>query len=331
MKKYLPIIFSAAILLVVFVVVLLVRNHRSSDSGTASNGAENSAGQVAQDGSAVDQGSASSGVDGQSDSHSNAAHSKNASGSAGADSEGSTNNSAQSAGSGMAGGVANSKNPLLGGVNSQIGDVAMAPNAASANGVLKNGVATGQAVGAVPGASGSAVVQDPNGPIITKIPVPSNVPSCARITFQNQDKEFKVKRHELTLTQKIASKKEVCVTVNGEGVTFDLQQKGSKIVFDFRMKSRGDVVATYCMTGACKLSCPKPKKDFFDEISGESSDEVINGFAGSESAEEKQLQRELASLQKLLKEPNDKRKIIEWNEGARNEGPCNQIVQVSKF
>ena len=63
---------------------------------------------------------------------------------------------------------------------------------------------------------------------------------------------------------------------------FDLQ-KNTKIVFDFRLKNKdAEVVATYCISGACKISCPKAKKDFFDEISSESSDEIIKGFAGED-------------------------------------------------
>jgi hypothetical protein len=332
MKKSLPIIFSVAILLVIFIVFAVIKNHRS---GGEVAGSDASSSQIQGDDPAL------KGADsGHPEGHNQIA-AGGSSGSSGSSLKGDalknekshaeshpSDGSSGSALSAAAGGVTQSAT----GASS----VALAPNAASASKASAGDSGGPQGVPAAAPTVPAAVVANgvpvalPGGAVVTKFPVQANIPSCARVTFQNQEKEFKVKRHELTLLQKIESKKELCVTVNGEGVAFDLQ-KGSKIVFDYRMKSKGDVVATYCLSGACKLSCPKVKKDFFDQISGESSDEVIQGFAGTESAEEKKLQKELASLQKLLKEPNDKRKIIEWSEGARNEGPCPQVIQVSKY
>jgi hypothetical protein len=213
-----------------------------------------------------------------------------------------------------------------------------ASGSAEANGVASGAAANGGQTAMVnPGlgnAGSSAVVPNASGnaanPAVAVEPKPVG-PQCVRIAFHHQEKDLKVKRHELAFPDKVESKKDICVTVNGEGVNFNLE-KGSKIVLDHRIRDKStEIVATFCSSGACKLSCPKPKKDFFDEISGESSDEVIRGFAGEQSAEEKKLQKELTSLQALLKEPNEKKRVAQWTESNRVGGPCGEVVTHSKL
>ncbi len=324
MKKSLPILFSVILVVIVFSILTLVR--RSSDSEKNQN-------QTQTDESITEL---------QDESHSSDGEDNEAveplPGGANANSSQQLQAGNAVGGTAVSAGVAGSQSAVGA---AAVGGSALSQNAGQAVGGangLKQGASAGAEVAAlIPGKAGIAApgasldaATNPSGVPVTTIPNPTKAPSCVRVSFSHKEKDLKVKRHELTLSEKLEKKPQLCVTINGEGVHHSLD-KDSKIILDHRIREKGtEIIATYCRSGACKLSCPKPKKDFFDAISSESSDEVIRGFSGDQSAEEKQLQRELVTLQKLLKEPNAKKRVAQWTESKRVDGPCTQVVQYSK-
>jgi hypothetical protein len=146
---------------------------------------------------------------------------------------------------------------------------------------------------------------------------------CLKADLESQTKELKGHIHEFQLPRKFAKNEELCVFVDGKSVQYS-RIDSERVRIDWKIASANTKVsASYCNEGKkCKLTCPAPEKDFWDTIGDVSVSGSGDGFAANESAEEKELQKELKALQDVLHRKPAQAKVALWKIASVSEIAC---------
>ena len=200
--------------------------------------------------------------------------------------------------SGAAGGV------LLGGKSSGAQGAKSASSGQSST-TLGAGGSTGLAAGA-----GSAAAKKSDAP-------------CQVVDLKSDVKETKGYLHEFKLARNLAQSEPLCVMVEGKSVGYT-RMKDGRVRIDWRIaRSSSKVSATFCTEGVkCQVACPDPEKDFWDSIGSGGDAAVGAGFADAETAEDKELQKEIKALKDVLNHKPSEAPVANWTIVAQHDSSC---------
>jgi hypothetical protein len=111
--------------------------------------------------------------------------------------------------------------------------------------------------------------------------------------------------------------------VEGKSVGYT-RMKDGRVRIDWRIaRSSSKVSATFCTEGVkCQVTCPDPEKDFWDSIGSGSDGAVGAGFADAETAEDKELQKEIKALKDVLNRKPSEAPVANWTIVAQHDSSC---------
>jgi hypothetical protein len=204
-----------------------------------------------------------------------------------------------------AGSTTGESGDLVGGGKSSGAQGAKSPSSGQSSTTLGAGGSAGLAAGA-----GSAVAKKSDAP-------------CQVVDLKSDVKETKGYLHEFKLARNLAQSEPLCVMVEGKSVGYT-RMKDGRVRIDWRIaRSSSKVSATFCTEGVkCQVACPDPEKDFWDSIGSEGDAAIGAGFADAETAEDKELQKEIKALKDVLNRKPSEAPVANWTIVAQHDSSC---------
>jgi len=146
---------------------------------------------------------------------------------------------------------------------------------------------------------------------------------CQVVDLKSELKETKGYLHEFKLERTLSSSEPLCVMVEGKSVGHT-RMKDGRVRIDGRIaRSSAKVSAMFCTQGVkCQVSCPEPEKDFWDSIGTEDDSAVGTGFADVDTAEDRELQKEIKALKDVLSRKPAEAPVANWKIVAQHDSSC---------
>jgi hypothetical protein len=219
-----------------------------------------------------------------------------------------------------------SESAAAGTTSSESADQAAAPGSAGA--VVGKGTkgdpasATLGAAGASGIAAGAGSAAGAKSEVSETAAKKSDAP-CQVVDLKSDVKETKGYLHEFRLARTLAQSEPLCVMVEGKSVGYT-RMKDGRVRIDWRIaRSSSKVSAVFCTEGVkCQVSCPDPEKDFWDSIGSDGGGSVGAGFADAETAEDKELQKEIKALKDVLNRKPSEAPVANWTIVAQHDSSC---------
>lgn len=146
---------------------------------------------------------------------------------------------------------------------------------------------------------------------------------CQVADLKSEVKETKGYLHEFQLDRTLSQAEPLCVMVEGKSVAHT-RLKDGRVRIDGRI-SRGSakVSAIFCTEGVkCQVSCPEAEKDFWDTLGADDQASVGSGFADSDTAEDRELQKEIKALKDVLSRKPTEAPVAQWKIVAQHDSSC---------
>jgi|GEM_PF-6028047 len=182
--------------------------------------------------------------------------------------------------------------------------------------------------GAAPPApsSGKKILGDSKTPPTTpsdKVAAVKTEAPCQIVDLKSDVSETKGHLHEFRLERTLGASEPLCVTVDGKSVSHT-RMKDGRVRIDWKIaKPSSKVSAQFCTEGVkCTMSCPEPEKDFWESIGGDDAAAVGTGFAEGDTAEDRELQKEIKALKDVLNRKPTEAPVAKWSVVARHDSSC---------
>ncbi|MEO5666640.1 MAG: hypothetical protein ABIR96_01140 [Bdellovibrionota bacterium] len=146
---------------------------------------------------------------------------------------------------------------------------------------------------------------------------------CQAVDLKSDVTEIKGHLNEFRLGRTLSSTDPLCVMVDGKSVSYT-KLKDGRVRIEWKIaKSSSKVSATFCSDGVkCHVNCPEPEKDFWDTIGSNDAATVGTGFADTETANDKDLQKEIKALKDVLNRKPAEAPVANWTVVAQHDSLC---------